>query len=121
MSEMTALEYLKEKARMTKAVKYGSCNTPCGDCSLSRENSGKNILCVDFEMLYPEEAISAVQEWAEKHPVKTMLQDFFEKYPKAKRKKSGEPAICPETLGYRPEGTGCHVECYDCWNRPLEE
>lgn len=115
MAEMTALEYLKQKRRMTK-----NCSI-CFDCPLYYKNNGMKLSCCDFEILFSEESISIVQKWAEEHPQKTMLQDFLEKYPKAQRKKSGEPAICPETLGYRPEGTGCHVECYDCWNRPLEE
>lgn len=119
MAEMTAVEYLREKARMTKADKEGRCGIQCGMCGLKPTNS--TISCHCFELVYPEKAVSIVQKWTYEHPRKTILQDFLEKYPNAPKRKSGEPSICPESLGYRPEGTGCHAGCYECWNRPLEE
>ena len=117
MAEMKAVGFLKEYGRMCKMHDLNCLECPM----IELESKYNHHVCRITMIVHPEETIDVVQKWSDEHPVKTMLQDFFEKYPKAKRKKSGEPAICPETLGYRPEGTGCHVECYDCWNRPLEE
>lgn len=53
---------------------------------------------------------------------KTMMEDFFEKFPDAPRKEKGEPIICPEEIynveiykDCRPyDGT-----CRACWSRPV--
>ena len=114
--EMTAPEYLKEKARMNK-----NCDMDCGDCPLCYANSSKELTCVELEAELPEVAISIVQKWAEEHPRKTMLMDFLEKYPKAPLEQSGTPHTCPDTLGYC-YGKKCDtLSCKDCWGRLLEE
>lgn len=113
MAEMTAMEFLKEYRRMCEMH-----DSYCSGCPISKF---KNYTCRIVLKDHPEEVIAMVQEWADEHPKKTMLQDFFEKYPNAPRRTSGEPLVCPESLGYRPEDTGCHAGCDECWNRPLEE
>ena len=121
MAEMTATEYLKTKARMIQFGDDGVCTIECDNCQLFSKNNGKEVPCDCFENMYPEEAVDIIQKWADVHPKKTMMQDFFEKYPNAPRRISGEPLVCPESLGYRPEDTGCHAGCDECRNRPLEE
>ncbi len=119
MAEMTAVEYLKQRGRMTN-----NCDISCSVCPLADVNNSKEVCCEEIKGKYPEEAIDIVQKWAEEHPQKTMLQDFFEKHPNAPRKTTGDPLVCPHVLGYRTEVKGCCTEfdkCYDCWNRPLEE
>lgn len=81
--------------------------------------------CVDItyalEKKRPEDAVRTAEMWAESHPVKTMRDDLFEKFPNAPRKHDGTPFFCPGVVygdaHSRCSGTGC----YDCWNRPLEE
>lgn len=124
MAEMTALEYLKEKNRMTK-----KCSISCADCPLSSENNTTGFACSDFQGVHPEIAVSIVEKWSKEHPRKTILQDFLEKYPKAELIHNKFPEICPYSLGYATnekcfldtEERFCSKECEECWNRPLEE
>lgn len=124
MAEMTALEYLKEKERMTK-----DCEIDCDECPLSMVNNPKSTTCSRLEPDFPSIAISIVQKWSEEHPRKTFLQDFLEKYPKAELRYNKFPEICPYSLGYAEnrqcvldmEERFCSEECEECWNRPLEE
>lgn len=117
MSEMTALEYLKERNRMTK-----KCSISCSECGISYENNGEKYTCDVFECDFPEKAISIVQKWAEEHPKKTILQDFLEKYPNVEIDEDGLPNLCPSFLGFKEfNKCGCKKACKDCWNSPLEE
>lgn len=122
--EMTALEFLKEWKRM--CAFYRGKELHCGDCPIDKKRGcwycGKWIL----EDAPAEEAIALIQKWSEEHPVKTMLQDLKEKYPKAVMKLNGIPKFCPCELGYENENASvlCQVkfgsDCVACWNRPLE-
>lgn len=67
------------------------------------------------------EAILAI--WAEEHPEKTIMDDFFEKHPKTPKTDGGTPYACAVDLGYSMPSS-CHREmdcCAECWRRPLEE
>ena len=125
MAEMTALEYLKEKNRMTK-----KCRICCADCPLSSENNTTGFACSDFQGVHPEIAVSIVEKWSKEHPRKTILQDFLEKYPKALIEDGAFPAACPFQLGYETKSekdinayceSTARDSCRRCWNRPLEE
>lgn len=116
MKEMTALEYFKEKERMTK-----NCEIDCEECPLFEENNPKKVTCVSLQSLCPSIAISIVQKWSEEHQGKMMLQDFLEKYPKAPLYSNGTPQTCPYKLGYiDEESCDCNHSCTKCWNRPME-
>lgn len=112
--------YIKERARMTKVKnRNGCCNIECKDCLLSYQN-GTTLYCSEFDN--PKETISAVQKWSDEHPIKTLADDFKEKYPNAPMKKEGEPLCCPYYLGYDGDTEECNFDsCYDCWNRAYEE
>lgn len=68
-------------------------------------------------------AIETVQKWSDEQPKKTYAQDFFEKFPKARRNSDGTPFVCRERI----YGGECPVlecdECWnkECWNEPMEE
>lgn len=118
--EMSAVEYLREKERMNNSGVYFKRIEKCKQCL------GKSIcleICDGFETKYPEECVEFVQNWAEEHPVKTMLQDFFEKFPNAPKEELGDPKLCPSACGYTAkdlcDGSEFH-KCFVCWNRPLE-
>lgn len=116
MSEMTAVEYLKEWARMVKH-NGDCCRISCSECPLSNY---KGIACQELKTKYPERTVSIVQKWAAEHPRKTMLMDLLEKYPKMPLNDAGLPFLCPYDLGY--EASDCaDIECMECWNRPLDE
>ena len=76
--EMTAVEYLKAKARMTNR-----CSIDCSECGIDLENNHRNIDCLTFENKYSEEAVAIVQKWAEEHPVKTRQSEFLKMFPNA--------------------------------------
>lgn len=123
MNEMTALEYLKERARMVKYAD-GRCGIGCSECPLDLGISGKvGVYCEVLENERPKEAIAIVQKWAEEHPRKTILQDFLEKYPDAMLMDEDYPEICPHHLGYEEENCvePFYNQCKECWNRLLEE
>ena len=117
MAEMTAVEYFREKARMTKR-----CAEPCAKCLLANYNNGDECSCILFEQKHTDQAIAIVQKWSQEHPSKTILQDFLEKYPSAPLEDTGIPLMCPEKLGYlsRDCSDACKVSCVECWNQPLE-
>ena len=65
-----------------------------------------------------------LDKWAAEHPEKTLMDDFFEKYPKATRDKDGGPLVCAKDIGYLskcPSAPDNLVTCAECWRRPLEE
>ncbi len=42
-------------------------------------------------------------EWAEEHPEKTIMDDFFEKHPRAPRRSPDYPEACARVVGYISE------------------
>lgn len=114
---MGAMEYFKTKNRMTKGCSDPNC---CFQCPLSFEFNGMNIYCRAFEKSYPEKAIEIVYNWGKEHPEKTMMQDFFEKFPNTQKDGQGVPELCPFLLGYTNENTCKFDDCFKCWSRPIE-
>lgn len=116
MAEMTAIEFLKEKTRMTN-----SCNIMCADCKLADINNGMKVNCKDLQNFYPEATVSIVQKWSKENPVKTIMDDFFEKFPTPQLTSKCKPRICPKSLGYKNEFKCYNIDCFDsCWDEPLE-
>ena len=123
---MDAVKYFKEKKRMLNSLgrTEGRCyDVECSTCLFCSKNNGIGVGCGELELSYPERAIEIIEKWSQGHPQKTILQDFLEKYPKAKLRDNGTPNFCPEYLGYCEEAY-CYKndrDCVKCWNRPLEE
>ena len=125
---MDAVKYFKEKKRMLNSLgrTEGRCyDVECSTCLFCSKNNGIGVGCGELELSYPERAIEIIEKWSQGHPQKTILQDFLEKYPKAKLRNDGTPTgVCPEDLGYC-KGRYCNeinkLDCLACWNRPLEE
>lgn len=105
---------IKDLIRMCKETK-------CKDCPLS---GGTVDDCWVFTLpdSYPDEDIDAiVDKWVSEHPVKTYLQDFFEKFPNAMKEESGEPIPCIGTICSELYGKPCPVgKCFECWNQEME-
>jgi hypothetical protein len=69
----------------------------------------------------PDNADGIVDKWVEEHPIKTYMQDFFEKFPNAPKDVDGAPKICPEQI--YPEidlKHRCYEKCSKCWNREMK-
>lgn len=118
---MTAKEYLETKKRMTN-----ECSSPdvCNaSCPLSGKRNKRHVECSVLETEYPDEAIAIVQKWGEEHPVKTLMEKFFEVFPNAPKHGYGMPKqICVQKVGYKSIGNcqGSH-ECLKCWSQPYRE
>lgn len=116
-------EYFAEKARMSKATKSGICKVECAECPLSSDNNGVGECCTDFEMLYPQAAISVVQRWSNANPQRTYLTEFLKHYPNAPLRIDGIPkGVCPYALGLinRDDCQKKDHNCVECWNQPIE-
>lgn len=114
MSEMTAKEYLETKKRMCESF------TECTGCAL--ESCG--IMCDDVSNIESDEAIAIVQKWGEEHPVKTLMDKFFEVFPNVQKSNNGVPVgICPIAVGYHNIIKCGHIkgDCIVCWSQPYIE
>lgn len=125
-------EYFAEKARMSKTTKSEKCKVECAKCPLSSANNGVGECCTDFEMLYPQAAISIVQRWSNANPQRTYLTDLLEKYPNIPLDNNGKPSyVCPHDLGLM-SAENCKLglmsvedckkdsnKCVECWNQPM--
>lgn len=117
--------YLSEKRRMTKQKESKACRTcgiRCEDCPLVPANNGKDVTCIELEMLYPEKAIELIQKWSDEHPPKTFLTEFLKHYPNAQLRIDGIPkGVCPYALGLinRDDCQKKDHNCVECWNQPI--
>lgn len=117
---MDAVEFIKEYRRMCK--KYVLMDTCGEDCSNECPLYG-GYCDVSYENLEADYIVSKVEQWSQAHPQKTMMQDFFEKFPNAPKNPNGTPQFCPRYAGYsqQKDCTGCVNKYFECWSRPLEE
>lgn len=96
---------IKDLQRMCKT--YGHCV----DCPLRRSES-----CIPNEL--PYDADELVDKWVAEHPAKTYAQDFFEKFPNARKSCTGEPITC--LMDMYSVDFECSGDCYACWNKVLD-
>ena len=89
----------------------------CSPCPLHKVR--KEETCRDWVCKHPDEAIKIFVKWAAENPEKTIMDDFFEKFPNASRASSGIPEACAKQIGYIKK---CHhINCNECWRQPLDE
>ena len=114
---MDAVRYLKERMRMCHS--FG--NTSCGGCPIYAERG--ILTCAHFRNIFPRQIVEIVEKWAKEHPRETRKDDFFEKFPYAKKLSDGTPEVCAAKVGYLRECPHPNVEdyCKECWNTALEE
>ena len=81
------------------------------------------MTCVQFQDTLPNRRVEIVEKWAKEYPRETRKDDFFEKFPYAKKLSDGIPEVCAAKVGYLRECPHPNVEdyCKECWNTPLEE
>lgn len=95
------------------------CTTlKCDECPL--QDLGVYTCRVNL-YTYPQEAEAILAKWAAEHPEKTLMDDFFEKHPKAKKRLNGTPALCAGNIEYVDDTQCLGTTCSECWHRPLEE
>ena len=114
---MDAVKYIKERNRhINRTEKF--CGINCIDCILSAANNGRGVNCQTFETRYTDEAVRLVEDWSRNHPQKTYNQDFFEKFPDARKDEFGDPLVCRKRI-YKSECI-CGLSCHTCWNEAIE-
>lgn len=113
---MNAVDYLKEKARMTNG-----CNILCKECPLDKYNLLETCKTIEFD--YPEEAIEIFEKWAKENPVRTYLSVLLEKLPNTQLEYDGTPNFCPQQVfKIKIKPAICDItNCFDCWNREYKE
>ena len=107
---MDAVKFINEYLRICET--YENCEgcpflEESFSCGLDHDNA--------------EKLVAVTEKWSQTHPQKTMMQDFFEKFPNAPKGKDGEPKTCPQNLGYGDFCCGDVDNCKECWSRLLEE
>lgn len=119
MKKIDAVEFIKEYFRLCEA------HEDCVDCPFTKEET--DVPC-DLISKNAEKIVSIVEQWSQAHPQKTMIQDFFEKFPNAPKTTKDLPRnICPSDCRYTnepPDTSVCNKfdgDCLKCWSRPLEE
>lgn len=119
-------DFIKEKERLCQYY----TDTGCTFCVLDR-----NMSCSDFIVQCPQKAIEIVQKWSDRHPQRTLLTEFLEKYPKTELNSDGFPVniipcylglmkrkdICENRCFYFYDNDKGRRPCYDCWNTLVEE
>lgn len=123
---MDAVEFIKEYRRICNQYSYSeACGEGCSnECALYGEHC--NLACNDMNA---NDVVYRVEQWSQSHPQKTMMQDFFEKFPDAPKHEDGLPCVCPVRLGYVKRNNTNYWEsecdkfdsnCLKCWSRLLE-
>lgn len=128
---MDAVEFLKEKDRMCRAICIVGGFVGRGDkCEIERQRQREcGQTCNGYIVNHPEEAVEIVERWAKEHPRKTRQSEFLKMFPRAGRGEDGLIVFCPEDFDSKFECPlkrgGGHDQCGDCrreyWLEEVEE
>lgn len=117
---MDAVEYLKEKSRMTEFCSGTICH---GKCLLSFEKNSSRETCNIFEVKHPQEAVAIVEKWSKEHPHETYKSYFLKRFPNAILDGDGFPLNCKNKMfGINRGDCERHdCSCNKCWNEILPD
>lgn len=124
---MDAVDFLKSRKEM--CIKSYNKEMQCCWCEAYDENNdyckislGIDDMCSDSQYV---NAVKIVEDWKSKHPKKTRLQDFLEKFPNVKINDYGFPKdMCCMDLGYCENCAylgSRESKCHRCWNEQMED
>lgn len=102
---------IKDLKRMCDSYKE------CNGCSLYIKEMQR---CRPCDFYFSGNVDEVIDNWVLRHPVKTYMQDFFEKFPNARRNSEGVPKVCPQPM-YPELADECHNNCLECWNQEMKE
>lgn len=116
-------EFLNEWARLCK---NNICGEQCSDvmCPIEKACDGRYSWCYHFIKNCPDEVIKIVQEWSDKHPIKTRQAEFLKLFPNVRMRDDCLVLdICPRELDKHficKKSTFC-AECQkDYWLKVVE-
>ena len=94
---------IKDLKRMCEFHSY------CSKCELNElfNSCGARFL--------PDNVDEIIDKWVKEHPLKTYMQDFYEKFPNA-YKENDRPTVC-RTHIYGEEPNCFKIDCKECWNQ----
>lgn len=128
---MDAVEFLKEKDRMCRAICIVGGFVGRGDkCEIERQRE-RGQTCGGYMINHPEEAVEIVERWAKEHPRKTRQSEFLKMFPNAQIFE-GVLKIEPcELIDSKLNSEECHSYdefglsgCYECrknyWTEEVE-
>ena len=130
---MDAVEFLKEKDRMCRAICIVGGFVGRGDkCEIERQRQREcGQTCNGYIVNHPEEAVEIVERWAKEHPRKTRQSEFLKMFPRASMASNGTIDFCPNSFD---EEFACpekgkigraECECPDCrkkyWLEEVED
>lgn len=116
---MEFVKVMEIRSRICKTFREIEC---CNACPLSTINNKHALLCTDFILKFPSSAEKVLEEWDKEHPVKSIRDDFYEKFPKARVREDGlTPRVCAHDLGYVGSCPYSIQNCKKCWQTPMED
>lgn len=109
-------------ARMCESFEY------CLSCPLSKSNNGEKMSCMYLMRVNSDKASEIILKWCDENPIKTCKDDFFEKFPNARKTYNGYPMFMKcEIYGHKCN-KGISLDrpmtaddCNSCWDMPMEE
>lgn len=104
---MDAVKFTRAAMRMCNAY-YSKCwSCPAGDNTSCKLDSS-------YSAISAEEKVAIVEQWAEKHPVKTRQSEFLKHYPGARITIDGFLHACPMDV-FSDTGINCAARtCHEC-------
>ena len=130
---MDAVEFLKEKDRMCRAICIVGGFVGRGDkCEIERQRE-RGQTCGGYMINHPEEAVEIVERWAKEHPRKTRQSEFLEQFskmfPRMNQDNFWWKDICPKDIDTKVKcpvcANGMTMHCTDCreiyWLEEVEE
>lgn len=91
----------------------------CLTCELSINKNCDNLPCSEYMFKHPEKSVEIIEKWAKEHPEKTYMDDFFEKFPQARRDENEHPYVCRNNI-YGETHECNRTDCKKCWTEPIE-
>ena len=120
MEEVTAKTFLNQWIRFCKSHKDCKCCSAYFSCPKTQLSTTLPPPQLDSEWV--DDIIKNIVDWAKKNPPKTYAQDFFEKFPNAKKLLDSVPTVCRKQIYPNVVSDFCSsANCVGCWNQPMEE
>ena len=120
MEEVTAKTFLNQWIRFCKSHKDCKCCSAYFSCPKTQLSTTLPPPQLDRERV--DDIIKKIVDWAKKNPPKTYAQDFFEKFPNAKKLLGSAPTVCRKQIYPNVVSEFCSdADCVRCWIQSMEE
>ena len=109
-----------------EAKRLCDSRTGCTADAANKEQCPLSVFCKHPSITrgaeYAKKLIENLQKWSDEPPKKTYAQDFFEKFPNAKKLLGSAPTVCRKQIYPNVVSDFCSdADCVRCWNQSMEE